>query len=227
MDLRPVTAAACLISRLAIGQQAPPVPVAESLLVTASVPDRFIDRHTPLEFTLNRPLHPNEGELAVLIGSVDVTDVLERGATSALYRPRLTALPAGEREVVVYRRNGSAWVELRRFTLKVLRRGGLVRVSLTPSATLGNNGQLAEGRSSGMPAQPRSTFQDFTLSSGWRSAHEGIGWSIETQTNVVGSSKQEQALRFAQRGTDAPKVDLADYLITLRAGRTRLSLGHV
>ncbi|HJU76145.1 MAG TPA: hypothetical protein VJ717_20560, partial [Gemmatimonadaceae bacterium] len=61
----------------------------------------------------------------------------------------------------------------------------------------------------------------------WRSAHEGVAWSIESQTNVVGSSRQDQTLRFAQRGQEAPKVDLADYLITLRAGRARLSLGHV
>src|SRR5687768_8499008 len=136
--------------------QPPPVvgsPAALPLSVTASVPqDRFIDRHTPIEFSLSRPLAADDGEIAVIIGSVDVSGLLERSPSALTYRPRLAALPAGEGDIVVYRHAGGHWVELQRFALKVLRRGGLVRVSVVPSATLGSNGQLADGRSAGMPA---------------------------------------------------------------------------
>jgi hypothetical protein len=210
--------------------QQPPVssPAPESLTVTGNVPgDRFIDRHTTIEFSLSRPLLPNEGEIALLIGAVDVSDLLERSATRVAYRPRITPLPVGERELIVYRRAEGRWVELQRFALKVLRRGGLVRVSLAPTATLGNNGQLAAGRSAGVPTPPRVTFQDFTLASGVRSSHEGLSWTLETQSNVVGASRREQALRFGQRGQDAPRVDLSDYLITLRTRQARVSIGHV
>jgi hypothetical protein len=214
---------------LALAQQPPSTASVESLTVTGTVPtDRFIDRHTALEFSLSRPLLPDEGTIAIMIGSVDVSDLLELGATRVTYRPLLTPLPAGERDVIVYRHAKGRWVELQRFALKVLRRDGLVRVALSPSATLGNNGQLAErGDLVGGAPAARSTFQDFTLTSGFRTAHEGASWALETQSNVVGASRQEQALQFAQRGADAPRVDLSDYLVTFRARRTRLALGHV
>ena len=218
-----------LLPAVTSAQQPPSTASVESLTVTGSVPkDRFIERHTALEFTLSRPLHADEGEIAVLIGSVDVSDLLERAPTKVVYRPRIAPLPAGERDIVVYQRTGGRWVELQRFALKVLRRDGLVRVALSPTATLGNSGQLAErGDLVGGTAAARSTFQDFTLTSAFRSAHEGAAWTLETQSNVVGASRQEQALQFAQRGADAPRVDLSDYLVSFRARRTRLALGHV
>lgn len=229
--LRALTTAGCLfLVPIESAAQNPPAGavVSEPLSVTGSIPsDRFIDRHTPIELTLSRPLLPNEGSIAVMIGSVDVSDLLERGTARVVYRPRLAPLPAGERELVVYRRNGAVWVELQRFVIKVLRKGGLVRVSLTPSATLGNSGQIAEGHSADVAAPARTTFQDFTVTSGMRSSHEGVAWSLETQSNIVGASRQEQTLRFAQRGVAAPKIDLADYMITLRARGVRLSAGHV
>jgi hypothetical protein len=218
------------VRREAVSQQpsGTDAPGPEPLIVKANVSsDRLIDRHTAIELSLNRPLAPDEGRLAVVIGSTDVTDLLERGTTTLTYRPRLTALPAGEHSVVVYRHSGAQWLELGRFALKVLHRGGLVRAALAPAATLGSNGQLADGRSAGLPVPERRAFQDLTLTSGFRSSHEAASWGLETQANVVGSSRQEQALRFAQRGRAAPQVDLSDYLISLRLRSARLSVGHV
>ena len=210
-------------------QQPPePRPPVEALTVSGDVPaDRFVDRHSAITFSLSRPLLPDEGEVSVMIGSVDVTDLVERTPTKLVYRPTIVPLPAGERDIVIYRRAGGRWTELGKFALKVLRRGGITKVSLSPAATLGNTGQLAEGRSAGIPEPARPTFQDFTLTSALRSAHEAVSWSLETQTNVVGASRQELALRFGERGRDAPQVDLSDYRVTMRASRVRFALGHV
>jgi len=203
-------------------------PGVEPITVRWNLPDdRFVDRRTPLEFSLSRPLAPHEGEIAILIGSTDVTDVLESRGATLVYRPRIAPLPAGERDVVVYRRTANAWAEIQRFPLRVLTRRGLVRASVAPSTTLGTNGQLAHGRSSGTPAPERTRFQDLTITSGLRSSHQGATWSIESQGNVAGASRRDHALRFAQRGAEAPRVDLSDYVVTVNGPRTRLALGHV
>ena len=203
-------------------------PPTEPLTVRWNVPaDRFIDRRSPLEFSLNRGLAPDEGEIAVLIGATDVTDLIERSGLTLVYRPRVAPLPSGERDVVVYRRAAGAWTEIQRFPLKVLTRRGLVRSSVAPVAAIGTTGQFAEGHSSGTPAPERPTFQDATLTLGLRSSHQGATWSVDAQGNVSGSSRREQALRFAQRGRDAPRVDLSDYVVTVSGPRTRLALGHV
>lgn len=53
------------------------------------------------------------------------------------------------------------------------------------------------------------------------------GWELRSGWNLVGTTVQGQALRFATRGEQAPKVDLTDYLIELERGGTQLALGHV
>ena len=95
------------------------------------------------------------------------------------------------------------------------------------SATLGNKGQVAEGRSAGVPAPDRRTFQDFVLNAGLRSTGEGRGWTLTTQSNYVGVTRRQEALGFAARGNGAPLLDLSDYSIGLRSATTALSLGSV
>jgi len=196
------------------------------LVVTTS-----IDGSAPLatnaivEFVLNRPLASDEGELALIVAGMDVTALAELTPTRMIYRPGAVPLPEGRTDIVVYRRAEGRWTELRRITTRVVQ--AAARVSFTKSATLGNKGQLAEGRSAGIPDPERRAFQDFIFNAGVQSTHGNERWAIETQSNYVGVSRQEEALRFGVRGQEAPKLDLANYLVTLRAPNTSLSLGHV
>jgi hypothetical protein len=95
------------------------------------------------------------------------------------------------------------------------------------SATLGNKGQVAEGRSAGAPAPDRRTFQDFVLNAGLRSTGESRGWALTTQSNYIGVTRRQEALGFASRGNGAPLLDLSDYSIGLRSATTALSVGSV
>src|SRR5947207_858218 len=72
-----------------------------------------------IELSLNRPLGPGEGDLALIVGGVDVTAVSERTASRIVYRPTVVSLPAGETEVVLFRRADGRWNEIKRLTLKV------------------------------------------------------------------------------------------------------------
>ena len=112
---------------------------------------RFIAANTQVEFTLSRALAATDGDLAMLIGGMDVTAFMERVGQRLIYRPTVARLPAGATEITVYQKRGAQWTELRRVAVKVLTAAGFTQIAFLPTTTLGNKGQLAEGRSVGIP----------------------------------------------------------------------------
>jgi hypothetical protein len=190
--------------------------------------DQYVSRHAPLELTLNRPLTSEDGDVAVVVGSVDLTAMFAKEGARLVYRSRAVALPSGEQQVTVYQVRGGKWAELARFPVKVLSVAGFTKSSMSPSLSVNNKGQLAEGRSGDIPEPERRTFQDISVSTGERSSHERRGWSIATQSNYVGVTRREEALRFAAERDEAPRFDLADYLLLIRGnGGTQLAAGNV
>ena len=192
-----------------------------------------IDRARPLpsdatiELSLNRPLVPGEGDLALIVAGVDVTAVSERTASRIIYRPGAIALPAGGAELVLFNRAGGRWNEIKRISLKVLQAAPLSLISAEKSATIGNKGQIAEGHSASVPVPDRRTFQDFVLNAGLRSVQQQKGWTFTTQSNYVGVTRRQEALRFGARGDRAPMLDLSDYAIGVRSPSFALNLGQI
>jgi hypothetical protein len=199
-----------------------PVRIASNVERQSTVAD-----DTPIELQLSRPLSASEGEFVVVVGGTDVTAVTERVASRVVYRPSAMPLPSGETQVVVYARNGGVWHELRRFTMHVVQAAQGSQSSTEKSATVGNTGQLAEGRSAAVPAPNRRTFQDFVLNGGLRSSQRWTQWALTTQSNYVGVSRREQALEFATRGDKAPMIDLSDYQVGVQGPDVSLLVGHV
>ena len=148
--------------------------------------------------TLNRPLTTAEGELALVVGGLDVTAVSERSSSRIVYRPSAVAIPAGETEIAVYRRSARGWTELRRFTARVRqpwpmfdlvdRRKHLGRQHRTPRA----------GTIDGHTASDRRTFQDFGSNAGLRSAREGAAGRCRLDRTTSAS-------RDASRHCDSPR----------------------
>jgi len=180
-----------------------------------------------IALSLNRPLAADEGELGLIVAGVDVTAVSERNASRIVYRPTVISLPAGETEVVLFRRAGGSWNEIKRFTLKVFQAASSSPFVAEKSATVGNKGQIAEGRTTSVPVPDRRTFQDFVLNAGLRSSQMLDGWSFTTQSNYVGVTRRQEALRFAVRGDRAPMLDLSDYAIGIHSSSVAMNLGHV
>jgi hypothetical protein len=210
-----------IVTRVAVAQ-------APQLSATSNV-DRLaaISSRSPIRLALSRPLAEGEGELALVVGGMDVTAVSERTDSSIAYRPAALPLPEGDAEVVLYRRSGTRWAEIRRVSVRVAQAVSGNAGVFSESATLGNKGQVAEGRSVGVPAPVRRTFQDFVLNAGLRSTGENAGWTLTTQSNYVGVTRRQEALGFAAHGNDAPLLDLSDYSVGLRSGSTALSVGSV
>ena len=111
--------------------------------------------------------------------------------------------------------------------IRVLTPSGFATAVVKPGFSLSSKGQLAEGHSGVQVAPQPATYQDVGFSGGLQSTHERGGWTFRTQSNYLGASRRQDALRFGIRQDAAPKVDLADYLVQLQRGPATLSLGHV
>jgi hypothetical protein len=187
----------------------------------------WVRADSAITLTLGRLPSASEGRVAVLVGMTDLTPLFERTGTTLRYRARSLPLPSGDNEVAIYLVAAGKWTEVARLPIKVLTPAGFTTSVLKPSVSLNNKGQLAEGHSGSQPGPDPSTFQDFGFSSGVQTTHARGGWSLRTQSNFVGVSRQQEALRFGIRQDRAPKIDLSDYIVQLERGPASLSLGHV
>ncbi len=195
-----------------------------------------------LEFKLSRAL--KEEKIAVVIGSTDVTNLLAGSANGLRYLPTPFALPVGDTEVTVYLvTNDDEWKELARFPLRVSAaptsptaattnptsqpESEITRkMKLTPSVTLGFKSQAAETHFPDTNKPERPTFLDTTLQASLKGEMKRDKFSSELQFDVAGSSFRNEALRFGVLGNNAPRTDLANYLMQFNVGRSRFISGH-
>ena len=92
----------------------------QELTVNANFAEQTVNPDTTLEWKFSRPLAPNDGRPAVLIGATDVTNVMLIGTQTLRYEPRAVPLPSGETPVTLYLVTiGDEWRELVRFVLRV------------------------------------------------------------------------------------------------------------
>jgi len=226
-----ITTILCSVGRVVFGQTGGASVVSDSppLSVTGSFGDGWVRSDSAIVLTLNRALTSGDGRLRVLIGSTDVTALLDGlgSGTVLRYRARLLQLSPGQMEVVVYGVRGREWTELSRLPIRVLTPSGFAASDIKPSVSLTNKGQLAEGHSGLQPPPNPSTYQTLAFSGGVQSTHERGDWSVRTQSSYVGASRQNEALRFGLRQDRAPKVDLSDYSLQIARGPLSLSLGNV
>ena len=212
----------------AAGQDSATATATVPLVVTGSfAPTTWVRGDSSVTLSLSRPTTPVEGRLAVLIGSTDVTALFERTGATLRYHARLLRLPSGENDVAVYLVKDAKWTELARLPIKVLTAAGFSTSVVKPSISLTNKGQVAEGHSGLQPIPSPATYQDVGFSGGLQSTHERDAWRFRTQSNYIGASRRQDALRFGIQNDRAPKIDLSDYVLQLERGPASLSLGHV
>jgi hypothetical protein len=179
-----------------------------------------------IALTLSRELLSTDGELVVLVGTMDVTQLTSRSGTALTIEPGAFPLPSGESQIVVLTRSGRTWNTVGTIPVRILGAAGFVRTSTAPTLNLNSTGQIADGRTAGLPASGDRT-QDVTLGGGFRSLLERTAFTVESQSNIVGATRDELALRFAQKGERAPLVDLSDYQVSFRRSAAKLDIGHV
>lgn len=187
--------------------------------------DRFLSNRSVLNLWLSRPPAANE-RVAMVIGGMDVSALLDRTGNLVRYRPDPIRLPSGEVEVVVYAVDASgSWAELGRHPLKIRGPIGLDRATATPALDLSSSGMLTQNASD--PPPERTTFQDLVGRLGVTLAGAGPGYTLAAHANLQGVSNGAQRLRRAALGPDAPAVDLSDYRIGAAFGAAEVALGAV
>ena len=187
----------------------------------------WIGRRQTLDFVLSREVVASEGRIAILIGSLDVSDLLEASPGIRRYRPRLAPLPSGEQDVVVALVSGSEWKEVARLKLRVLTPGGFEKAEVAPKIDLTLKGQLAEGHVPDAAAPPRRTFQDLTGQGNLGVDLARSSATLAFQMGVQAADRAEDRLRFGERGTEADRIDLASYGVKLAVPVATLEWGNL
>ncbi len=200
---------------------------AQDLSVTMDITAEWVTRYAPLDFILSRPLEVGE-HLALVVGTMDVTNLCTVRGDTLSYHPDAVSLPGGAVTVSTYLvSQDGAWNAVGSFTLNVLTKIGFEKTLLAPSVSLTTRGQVAEGHFPDSNAPTRESGQELNGQLELKADVERSGVSAALGLNIVGVSFRQEALRFGERGEDAPKIDLASYAVETRTGRTVLSAGHI
>jgi hypothetical protein len=229
-----VIAAQAAERKLSEPSQASP---SQELKVTSNLTDQEVEPTFELTFTPSRSLPAVEGHLAVLIGQMDISNLLTPTGDSLSYLPRILPLPAGESLIKVFLVTPSnEWRELTQLTLRVkatapadaapkqpgdqaqpsasdpAQPASAKKYSFTPSLTLGMKSQMTERHFPDSNRPERPTFTDATLQASLKSEMTDRWFGAQMQLDVAGSEFRKEALRFASLGVNAPKVDMSSYL---------------
>jgi hypothetical protein len=207
----------------AVAQEATRPPVAIAPLWPA---DQYQSGRATLELSLSRALDARTERLGLLIGTVDVSGLVDVRGQRVRYRASALRLPSGESEIIAYLVSASGnWQEIGRIPLKVRTRAGLDqgRVAMDLSST----GQLTQRAANGAASPRRGANQDLTLRLGAEGQMSRRGWTITSQANALGVTDQAQRLRWSELQAGAPAIDLSDYRIRITDGRSHVTVGSV
>jgi hypothetical protein len=190
---------------------------------------RLQPRDGQLAFTLSRLPRAGDGRLVVVVGRVDLSALLDMAGTRVrlpLYRQHLDA---GESEVRVYiARPDQSWLEIGRFALRLLDRGGFESLAMRPKLDVQSSGQLHAHAPPGTPPSGRGDiYQDMALNGGVDGSLSRDGWTSSVQGLVAGATREQARLRAAQLGPRAPEVDLASYVIHVAHRGVGFDAGHL
>ncbi|NLG75279.1 MAG: hypothetical protein GX535_03505 [Xanthomonadaceae bacterium] len=219
------TLACALGSAPAFAQQ----PGAELSVHLESGADEWRPRDASIRLTPSRPLQPDEGRFAVLIGATDLTDLFEWYDRSLVYQPRAMLLPPGENELAVFVVTPDGeWREAARMTLRVLTDRGFEQASFAPQLDAQGTSTLDhrfEPEGAGVPPSDDASMN--LMLNGTLVKND---WRFAARIHTLGVSEREKALRYGDEGDEAPLVDLSDYSLRIdrpEDQRTYFELGHV
>lgn len=108
----------------------------------------------------------------------------------------------------------------------VKRRFGFDKFELSPSLNIGFKSQFAETHFPESNKSERPTFADATVQGTWRSEMARGVFNMQHQFDIVGSSFRNEALRFAEQGDKARRVELSSYLMQFQHGARKFNVGH-
>ncbi|OUC11935.1 MAG: hypothetical protein B0A82_24835 [Alkalinema sp. CACIAM 70d] len=97
---------------------------------------------------------------------------------------------------------------------------------LQPTVNLNLKSQFLERRTPDAGVPDRPTFTDLTFQGGFSTTLTAGTFTSKSNFAFVGSTFQNEALRFGELGENAPPVDLSEYLLDTTWGPVQALLGH-
>ena len=177
---------------------------------------------------LDRAITHADGRLAVIVGTTDLSSLLELRGTNARLSLRGESSAGGTVTVSVYLvRPDGAWTELGQFPWRRRTRTGFDSASWQPRIDAQSDGQLGATLPASTNASRATPFQDVSWNGGVRTRWQRGGVTSELQSLLVAVPRTTARLRAAQLGDRAPFVDLASYSLLLSRGPVALSAGHI
>lgn len=224
--------------------------------VTASFSEiQTISPDEPIDLSLDRPLAPAEGRLAVFIGSMDATILFTSRPDGLRTAARSLPLPAGVHPLILYLVSpDEEWKPVARFILRVSNdrpaaggtQDGLEQrapryplqgasgsgdghspvLAVVPSLALSLQSQRLESRYPASTGEDHASFTASALQASIRTEAASGPFASSARFDVVGASPQQQALRYGELRERAPQLDLSSYLMQFQFGKAKLSLGQ-
>ena len=227
-----------------IGALAQSVPAAPG---TAAVPSpasfvgsfsgKIIASNDNISLVFANAVNSGDGQFAVIVGTEDLTANFRWVSPTQLDGVfAAMPLPVGTSTLKVYQITaGNQWQELGQTDITVAAAPGSAQGAkvpvFKPTLILGVKSQLAEAHSAAATPPTRATYADLTAQAGLQTEHGNADWSLKSQLNLAGSTYQPEAVDFANQGINAPRLDIANYLVegsvTSKPGVTGVALGHV
>lgn len=226
----------------------------DDLTITANFEGREIGPRERISLSLNRPLLPQEGRLAIFIGATDMTALFELNETELIYVPKLFPLPVGDTLVKIFRNDTAGEsIQIVQFSLVVKTeaptsdapvstpeaaageadssqaesKNDRGSVKFTPNVALGIKGQNQTLTFPRESEPERNPFTEVDTQIGLELKVSRRGWSLSNKFDFVGVGFRPNALRFGELQNEAPLIDLSSYLIELSKGRFKVNFGHV
>jgi hypothetical protein len=198
-----------------------------------------LETDSNVELLTNRPLAPTEGTIAILLDDIDVTGVSLINGDSIVLTPTVFPLPVGENTLSVYLVNPSGeWLLIKDFHLRVKKRtegvaGAKTQVEsktkfeFTPNFSLNLKGEnnILFFPPGSRPERPR--FADTAGQGGFQFGIKHEKWTVRSQFDFAGTSREAEALRFSELGKRASPIDLSSYHVQIENGRFKVEIGHV
>lgn len=187
---------------------------------------QWLNPSAPLEFTVS-----NSGEapeLHFFINNSDVTALVKKvDSETYRYNSGVRALPSGDIELKIYTKIDDDWQEVESQYFQVLTRSGFERANFSKMVSLSVEGQVDEDVKGDAFASEQDHYAAASGQMALNSDHARGDFSLESGANFSMASRQENTLRYYDKGEDAAKVDLSDYIVTLTKGDLQLRMGHV
>jgi hypothetical protein len=103
---------------------------------------------------------------------------------------------------------------------------GFDKLGVAPSLVLSIKSQPAQSNFPAASRPARPTFTDMNMQGSIKAEMARGLFISQSQFDFVGSSFQNEALRFGQLGDRAPQIDLASYLMQLQTGKVKYQAGQ-